>query len=269
MNARVSLMALLLKAVLLVSQVFGGQPVARIGGVEDHVVIEPGDPLEFTADTLAMDESCKWEVLPAQTKSGKATHRISPDKRTLVVFSRVGTYTLTLYVWNKDDLAKATRTIVVGAANPGPDKPTPDITPKPPPPDPNGGQDDPVEPGSSPFGLVSLVKASVAKHIPKEQRKVAGGLAIAYRDGAKKMTPLRDAVTGEELPAEWPLSKIFENQRALNHKVSGFDSATWLPVFQDIAKRLTELRADGKFASAKDAAAIWSELSLAFFGASE
>lgn len=236
---------------------YGGNPVARIGSnVDEIAAIEPGDPLEFTADAMTEKERCRWKVIPSVTQSGKPTFKVMPDKKTMVLFSRTGTYLVTLYVWD-EDMAEVTRTVTVGkptvVINPPPQKPM-----DPPIPRPNDSPQPPPEPQPVPLGLSEVVKNSVKANVPATERSVALKIADAYKEGAKNLAN-----------GIWTVDKAIANQRDLNTKIPGYKADVWRPVFKDIADVLAKARDEDKFSTQKQYVAVWAELSLAFFGANE
>lgn len=230
-----------------IASVFGAVPVARIGSnIEENAIIEPGDPLEFTADSLTDKEKCKWKVLPANTLTGKPTHKISADKRTLIIFSRVGRYDIRLSVWNDEDMVDVERTITVG-------KPTIVVGP-PPKPDQPPPKPDPIpDPLPIPFGFDKVIANSVRLNVPASERGVAVKLAENYRIGATNIAN-----------GTWPIDKAIKNQSEMNLATPGYKRDVWSPVFKDIADRLADVRSEGQLVTQKHYVAVWAELSFGF-----
>lgn len=239
---------------LLLFLLCGAAPVARIGSnIEEQSIIEPGDPLEFEADSLTEKERCKWKVVPAFSQTGKPTYKLSGDKRVLTVFSRTGTYSITLYVWNDEDMAETVKTItvgkptiIVGPIPPIPRKPNDPIVPadpKPVPPDPL-----PV-----PLGLDKIIANAVRLNVPATERAFASKLAENYRVGATNIAN-----------GTWPIASAIKSQYDLNTKTPGYKSEFWTPVFKDVANVMAEARDAGQFTTQKQFVAIWAEMSYAF-----
>ncbi len=233
---------------------FAGSPVARItSNIDEQSIIEPGDPLEFEADSLTEKERCKWKVTPAFSPTGKPTYKLSGDKRVLTVFSRTGTYAITLWVWDDTDLAETVRVITVGKPTivVGPNPQPPPITPKPNEPvDPGGTRPDPLP---VPLGLDKIVANAVRLNVPASERAFAAKLADNYRVGATNIAN-----------GAWPIATAIKSQLELNTKTPGYKADVWRPVFRDLADRLAEARDAGQFETQKHYVAIWAELSAAF-----
>ncbi len=233
----------------------GASPVARIGSnIDEQSIIEPGDPLEFEADSLTEKERCKWKVIPAFSQTGKPTFKLSGDKRVLTVFSRTGTYAITLYVWNEEDMAETVRVITVGKpttlVGPAPvPVPVPKVDQPPPKPDPVPVPD----PLPVPLGFDKIIANAVRLNVPASERSVAANLAENYRVGATNIAN-----------GTWPIDKAIKNQLALNTATPGYKADVWRPVFKDVADRLAEARDSGQFTTQKQYVAIWAELSFAF-----
>lgn len=256
---RLPLLAILILSVELstvVVDAYGATPVARISSnVDETSIIEPGDPLEFKADSLTDEERCKWKVLPAFTKTGKPTYKVTLDElkrpTELTLFSRQATYNLTLYVWNDEDMVYVERTIVIGQSLTPIPNPTPPLNPQPP-----TAPQPPAEPQPTPLGLDKIVKDSVKKNVPASERDVALKLADAYKEGAKNLAN-----------GTWTVEEVISKQRDLNTKIPGYKSEVWRPVFKDLADALAAARDANKFNTQKQYVAAWAEISLAFFGA--
>lgn len=232
----------------LCGAVFGASPIARIASnIDEQSIIEPGDPLEFEADSLTEKERCKWKVIPAFSQTGKPTYKLSGDRRVLTVFSRSGTYAITLYVWNDEDMAETVKTITVGKPTiivGPPPKPDP-VPPKPEPPVP--------DPLPSPLGLDKVIANAVRLNVPASERAFASKLAENYRIGATNIAN-----------GTWTITTAIKNQLALNTATAGYKADVWRPVFKDVADRLADARDAGQFETAKHYVAIWAELSFSF-----
>ena len=249
--------------VLWCCSAFAAAPVARIGSnIDEQSIIEPGDPLEFEADSLTEKERCKWKVIPAFSQTGKPTYKLSGDKRVLTVFSRSGTYSITLYVWTDEDMAETVKTITVGKPTVivGP-TPVPPITPKPNEPvDPGGTRPDPLP---VPLGLDKVIANAVRLNVPASERPFAVKLAENYRIVATSLTT-------DEAKKEWQADPAAAFRKAIktaadtNSSTPGYKEIIWRPVFKDIANALGEARAQGNFSTQKHIVAAFAEMSVAF-----
>lgn len=147
----------------------------------------------------------------------------------------------------KDPTKVIRRTLVVGGTvgKPVPPKPIDPILPKP----------DPPTPDQSPelLGLDTIVANAVRLNVPASERAFAAKLATNYREGAKNIAN-----------GTWPLTLAIKNQFTANNATAGYSEAVWRPVFKDIADRLADARAAGKFQTQQQYVAIWAELSHAF-----
>lgn len=249
----------LVLAVLWPTMLFGAGPVARISSnVEDVTVIEPGDPIELTADGLQEGENCKWEIVPAMTQSGKVTFKMNDDQTGATLYSRMGEYRVTLYVWKNKDLAKTTKVFRIGGVPPQTPTVPQQPIPIPQPPivlQPPGPTPTPIPPQEVPtYGLVEVVRASILKNVPPTERHFAIDIAKAYQQGADSIAK-----------GIWTVDKIPAMQGQLNRAIPGYNAAIWTPVGVDVANMLGVARNAGRLTTAQQWAAAWAELSLAFF----
>ncbi len=239
----------LLAFTLLCGQAFAAPPLARIGStIEEDAIIEPGDPLEFTADSLAENDKCKWRVRPANTLTGKPTHKVSADKRTLTIFSRVGRYDIRLTVWNAEDSVEAEQiitvgkpTIIVGPPPLTPQKPIDPIIP------------DPIDPLPESLGLSKIITDSVRLNVPVAERAFAAKLADNYRVGATNIAN-----------GTWPVATAIKSQFDVNTATPGYKDIVWRQVFRDISTRLAAARNAGQFTTQKQYVTAFAEIALGF-----
>lgn len=243
-----------LSLMLMTQGLCAATPMAVIKStIEDGVEIVAGDPLEFDASDSVEAKVFRWVVEPGVTSGGRPTFKQSEDRKKLSIFSRQGSYRLTLLVANDEDIATASRVIVVGKpVGPGPG-------PEPPPPLPL-----PVPEPEGRFGLAKDV-FGWGQNVAAEHKKLSAALAENYRRVGSKAGAggfQRDK-TGKALTDQEQRSAIALATKEGNTSILGTEGAAraaWLPLFTELGKRMKSLEDSKTLKSADDLPFAWFEI---------
>lgn len=112
---------------LLPAVLFADAPRAVINGPTKG---EVGDVILLDGSGSIEADKFLWAVKPAKFKDGKPTFRVSPDRRSCHLASRIGTYQVMLIVSNEDGPDYSLHSVTVTTpAPPAPPEPTPPATP--------------------------------------------------------------------------------------------------------------------------------------------